>query len=101
LQCSKQTNQINNVDIPAAQNKAISASDAQNKAADTPTSQRASSQLTWEYFFPGGGIWKPMNVTAPNREQAEEIHRAKRQPVTPVEVQTEEVKAETTETTNE
>jgi hypothetical protein len=43
------------------------------------------SVLINEYFFPGGGIWKPMTVRAPNREQAEEIHKAKREPLTPAE----------------
>jgi len=80
------------MDIPGAENKAISASDVQNKA-DTPTTQKAVSQLMWEYFFPGGGVWKPMTIKAPNREQAEEIHRGTRVPV--------EAKAEETKTNND
>jgi len=51
-----------------------------NKA-DQATTQNPISQLMWEYFFPGGGVWKPMTVKAPNREQAEELHRATRVPV--------------------
>lgn len=70
------------MDIPSAKNKAISASEAENKVADSPTSVRAVSQLVNEYFFPGGGVWKPMNIKAPNREQAEEIHKDTREPVT-------------------
>jgi len=50
-----------------------------------PTSVRAASQLVNEYFFPGGGIYKPMTIKAPTREQAEEIHRDKREPITKVE----------------
>lgn len=67
-----------------SENKMIS-SEAENKAADSPTTLRAVSVLINEYFFPGGGIWKPMTVRAPNREQAEEIHKAKREPLTPAE----------------
>ena len=73
------------MDIPGKLNKAIDGSDAQNKAADSPTSLRAVSVLINEYFFPGGGIWKPMAIKAPSREQAEEIYKAKREPVTPEE----------------
>ena len=61
-------------------------SEALNKAADAPTNVVAVSQLMNEYFFPGGGVWKPMTVKAPNREQAEEIHRAKREPIEPEKV---------------
>ena len=71
------------MDIAEKVNKAIDASEAATKAADSPTSLRAVSALINEYFFPGGGIWKPMNIKAPTREQAEEVHKAKREPVTP------------------
>jgi hypothetical protein len=83
------------VDIPDKFNKAIDGSEAQNKAADSPTSLKAVSTLVNEYFFPGGGVWKPMSVKAPNREQAEEIHKAKREPVTPAEAKVEEEEKET------
>jgi hypothetical protein len=63
----------------------IDSSEAQNKVADTPTSVRAVSQLINEYFFPGGGVWKPMTIKAPNREQAEEIHKDTREPLIPAE----------------
>lgn len=62
--------------------------DTVNKAADQPTVVTAASVLLNEYFFPGGGIWKPMSIKAPNREQAEEIHRAKREPIEKVGEQT-------------
>jgi hypothetical protein len=91
------------LDIENKQNKMMTADEVKNKA-DTPTSVRAASQLINEYFFPGGGLWKPMTIKAPNREQAEEIHRAKREPVTAaVQAVTpaEPEKAEETETTNE
>jgi hypothetical protein len=71
------------LDIPEKQNKALTGAEANNKAADSPTTLRAVSALINEYFFPGGGIWKPMSIKAPNREQAEEIYKAKREPVTP------------------
>lgn len=80
------------MDIPEKQNKAMGATEVENKA-DQPTTIKAVSQLINEYFFPGGGVWKPMTVKAPNREQAEEIHRTTREPV-------ESEKAET-ETNNE
>jgi hypothetical protein len=63
-----------------SQNKMMDSS--ANKAADSPTSVRAVSQLVNEYFFPGGGVWKPMSIKAPNREQAEEIHKDTREPIT-------------------
>jgi hypothetical protein len=89
---SHKPNQTTFVDIPEKLNKAIDGSEAANKAADSPTTLRAVSTLINEYFFPGGGIWKPMTIKAPSREQAEEIYKAKREPVTPeekVEAQTE------------
>jgi hypothetical protein len=73
------------MDIENKTNKAMSADDASNKAADSPTSLKAVSTLINEYFFPGGGVWKPMSIQAPNREQAEEIYKVKREPVTPAE----------------
>jgi hypothetical protein len=78
------------MDIANKENKMMSPDEVKNKAADTPTSQRAVSQLMWEYFFPGGGIWKPMTVKAPNREQAEEIHKDTREPIAPAEEKVEE-----------
>jgi hypothetical protein len=68
------------VDIPNVSNKIIDGSESVNKA-DMPTTIKAVSQLINEYFFPGGGVWKPMSVKAPNREQAEEIHRNTRVPI--------------------
>jgi hypothetical protein len=63
------------MDIENKTNKAMSAEDAKNKSADTPTTAIAANKLENDYFFPGGGVWKPMTVRAPSREQAEEIHR--------------------------
>jgi hypothetical protein len=63
-----------------SQNKMVAS--AENKG-DMPTTIKAVSTLINEYFFPGGGVWKPMSVKAPNREQAEEIHKATREPVSP------------------
>ena len=70
---------------------------AMNKSADTPTSVKAISPMFNEYFFPGGGRWKPMTVKTLTREEAEEEHRAKREPVNQEETKVEEKK----ETTNE
>lgn len=70
------------MEIPEKVNKQIDRSQAVNKA-DLPTSAIAASALINDYFFPGGGIWKPMTIKAPNLEQAQEIHKAKRQPLTP------------------
>jgi hypothetical protein len=72
------------VDIQNKLNKAIDSSEAVNKA-DHPVTAMAASALLNDYFFPGGGIWKPMTIKAPNREQAEEIYKAKREAVTPEE----------------
>jgi hypothetical protein len=72
------------MDINDKVNKAMSADEVQNKS-DLPTSMRAVSQLINEYFFPGGGVWKPMSIKAPSREQAEAIHKDKREPVETVE----------------
>ena len=85
------------MDIPEKVNKIIDSSEAQNKAADSPTSLKAVSSLINEYFFPGGGIWKPMSIKAPSREQAEEIHKAKREPITSAEPE----KVEESETNNQ
>jgi hypothetical protein len=73
------------LDIPEKLNKAMDGSDAVNKGADSPTSLKAVSSLINEYFFPGGGIWQPMAIKAPSREQAEEIYKAKREPITSAE----------------
>lgn len=72
----------------------VDSSAVENKA-DLPTSVTAVSRLINEYFFPGGGIWKPMSVKAPDREQAEAIYKAKRDPVSPVEKKVEESETET------
>lgn len=65
-----------------SQNKMVD--EAQNKA-DVPTSVKAVSPMFNDYFFPGGGVWKPMTVKALTREEAEAIHRQKREPINPAE----------------
>jgi hypothetical protein len=71
------------VDIPEKVNKAMDGDTSINKTADTPTRVTAASRLTQDYFFPGGGVWKPMTVRASDRQEAEEIHRRKREPASP------------------
>ncbi len=48
---------------------------------DQPTSIRAVSVIKNEYHFPGGGVWRPMNIVASTREEAEKIYLDKREPV--------------------
>jgi hypothetical protein len=67
------------VDIPEAKNKAMDGTTSTNKAND-PTLAMAASILETEYFFPGGGVWKPMTIRAATRQDAEAIHREKREP---------------------
>jgi len=67
----------------------------QNKMMDGAVN-KSSPPLT-EYFFPGSGQWKPMTVKAASREEAEEIHRSKREPVSQEENKVEASK----ETSNE
>jgi len=81
------------VDIENKKNKVMDGSTSVNKAADSPTTIKAVSQLINEYFFPGDGVWKSMTVEAPNIEQAEEIYKAMREPVNPVK-EPEKVEAE-------
>jgi len=63
------------VDIDNKVNKMMEPGDSVNKAVDPDI-------VLQEYFFPGGGIWKPMTVRAATREEAEEIHRKKREAAT-------------------
>ena len=58
-------------------------SDSVNKAADSATTVKAVSPMFNEYFFPGGGVWKPMTAKALTLEEATEIHKQKREPVSP------------------
>ena len=69
------------MDIPEKVNKAMTGEATVNKAEDTPTTLRAVSAMFNEYFFPGGGKWKPMSINATTREEAEALHKAKREPV--------------------
>ena len=62
----------------------MSADDAVNKQ-DSPTTVKAVSPMFNEYFFPGGGKWKPMSVKALTLEEATDIHKQKREPVSPAE----------------
>jgi hypothetical protein len=70
------------VDIPSNKNKMIESSASENKAADSPTTVKAVSFLMNEYFFPGGGLYKPMSIKAATREQAEAAYREKRESIT-------------------
>jgi hypothetical protein len=79
-----------------SKNKMMDGGASSNKA-DEPTTIRAVSVQKNEYFFPGGGIWKPMTVIATTLGQAEAIYKEKRQPVSPEEKVEEEAK----ETNNE
>ena len=72
------------MDIPEKQNKAMDGSSSVNKSADNPTSVQAVSVLVNDYFFPGGGVWKPMTVRAATLYDATAIHKEKREPVKPV-----------------
>ena len=83
------------MDIPEVKNKMIG--DAENKAVNPPTTIKPVSPKMNEYFFPGGGRWKPMSVMAVDLTEAEELHRVKREPVNQEETKVEESK----ETNNE
>jgi len=80
------------MDIPGAKNKMIDA--AENKSAEL-ADIKASPPTLNEYFFPGSGRWKPMTVQARTKEEADETHRSKREPVS-----TEGEKAEEQKETN-
>lgn len=75
------------MDIPETKNKAMDGSASVNKSADSATSIKAVSGLMNDYFFPGGGIWKPMTVRASTREEAEQTHKQRREPVSPAETE--------------
>jgi hypothetical protein len=81
--------------IDEAQNKMMDGSSSKNKSADMPTTILAVSVVESDYFFPGGGVWKPMTARAATIQDAEELHRVKREPVTA------EPKVEESETNNE
>jgi hypothetical protein len=71
------------MDIPNKLNKAMDGSAVENKAADQATTAMAASVLLNDYFFPGGGVWKPMTIRAATLYDAEQVHKEKREPVTP------------------
>ena len=73
----------------------IEGSVSQNKTADTPTTVKAVSAIMNEYFFPGGGLYKPMSIRAATREQAEAAYKEKREPIS------QDEKVENKETNNE
>ncbi len=68
------------MEIPNQKNKMVEVSE--NKA-DAATTIKAVSVLTNEYFFPGGGKWKPMSVVAASLSEAESIHKERREPLNP------------------
>lgn len=72
------------MDIDNKVNKMVDGSASVNKA-DSPTTVKAVSPMFNEYFFPGGGVWKPMSVKALTIEDAQETYRQKREPVSPAE----------------
>ncbi len=61
---------------------------------------KAASGVTYDFFFPGSGKWKPMTVQAQTREEAQQFWEANRQAVLQ-EAQPEEVKPATTEAIEE
>ena len=86
------------MDIPEVKNKILNSEASVNKA-DAATRVTAATRLTQDYFFPGGGKWKPMTIRAADLQEAEEIHRRKRDPVSPAEAA--EKVGESKETINE
>lgn len=77
--------------LDQSQNKMLDSSEAKNKDAANVTIKAVSASLN-EYHFPGIPDFLPMSVRATTIEEATEIWKARRQPVTA------EPKAETKET---
>jgi hypothetical protein len=51
---------------------------------------KAASGVTYDFFFPGSGKWRPMSVRAQTREEAQQYWEANRKPVSPEEERSEE-----------
>lgn len=58
---------------------------------------KAASGMMYDFFFPGSGLWKPLTIRAASREEAEEMHKLKREPIEPPVEAKEEVKDEVKE----
>ena len=77
-----------------------------NSNPELPTTVAAVSPIENDYFFPGGGMWKPLTIRAATLQDAEMYHKMRRvaveapvveaEPVVsePVEVAETEVKTE-------
>jgi hypothetical protein len=68
-----------------SENKMMNAADPQDGV-----TFKAASGVLYDFFFPGGGKWKPKTVRAQTREEAQQYWEAHREPVA------EEPKAEQT-----
>ena len=53
---------------------------------------KAASGVTYDFFFPGSGKWKPMSVRAQTREEAQQYWEENRKPVNPEPEKVEEPK---------
>ena len=60
--------------------------ESENKMMDAADSKdevtfKAASGVMYDFFFPGGGKWKPVTVRAESREVAQQLWEARRVPV--------------------
>jgi hypothetical protein len=69
-----------------AENKMMNAEDPKDEV-----TFKAASGVTYDFFFPGSGKWKPMSVRAQTREEAQQYWEANRKPVNPEETKAEEI----------
>lgn len=71
-------------------------SESENKMMDAAEPKdgvtfKASSGVMYDFFFPGGGKWKPVTVRAESREVAQKLWEEKREAIAeekPVETKT-------------
>ena len=70
------------MDIPHTQNKAMDASQTDNKVVQ-PTTVRAASVLENDYFYPEANGYQAITVRAATKPDADAIFLAKRIPVNP------------------
>jgi hypothetical protein len=59
---------------------------------------KAASGVMYDFFFPGGGKWKPVTVRAESREVAQTLYEGNRELANPVNEQKEEKVIEGTNT---
>ena len=52
-------------------------------SAEDDVTFKAASGVTYDFFFPGSGKWKPVTVRAESREVAQQLWEANREPVNP------------------